>query len=558
MGAHLADAAFVEDDDAVRLLDRRQTVGDDDARSLGEQPLECFAHEKLRVRVHVRCRLVEDQDLRIVDERASERNELFLPGRERRPAFLNLFFEPVRKRRHPLVQIHRGGGSRHRFVGNTFVAEPNVRRDRAREQVHILKHHTELTPQVFEIPVANIDALDEDPTVLDIVEPHEEAHERRLPRPGVADDRHHLARTDVHFDIAQHPVVALVRERNSLEAHACVLTFRRYRVVGRSDLVFGIEKPENPLGRRHRSLENVELLRKIADGPEELLGVLDKGHEPAERQRAEQDLPAAVPHDESNRDCTQDLHHRVENRVVKDGLDVRFGVLAVELAVLLEFPVFLAEQLHHRHADDVFLDEGVQHGDTGPHLAVDDAHSAFEDHGDGEQRRQNRERHERNTPVEVDEYTHDADEHENVAEDRDHARREQLVERIDVRGNAGDQTSHRILVEIRRVKLLQVRKDLTPHVGHDSLPGHVHDVDLKIRDHELRHEGKPVHERDEIQPLEIASGDVVIDRDFGQDRPDELERGDQQHEDERHRHHELVRRQIREQAPHQAAVVDSA
>ena len=47
-------------------------------------------------------------------------------------------------------------------------------------------------------------------------------------------------RANVQIDVAQHPVVALVRERNVLEAHASVSTLRRQRLVRCSDLVLGI------------------------------------------------------------------------------------------------------------------------------------------------------------------------------------------------------------------------------------------------------------------------------------------------------------------------------
>ena len=44
---------------------------------------------------------------------------------------------------------------------------------------------------------------------------------------------------------------------------------------------------------------------------------------------------------------------------MEDGLDVGLGVLAVQLAVLIEFALLLSEELNDLHADDIFLDEGV-------------------------------------------------------------------------------------------------------------------------------------------------------------------------------------------------------
>ena len=47
-----------------------------------------------------------------------------------------------------------------------------------------------------------------------------------------------------------------------------------------------VEQREDPLGRGHRRLQDVELLRHVADRPEEPLRVLQERHERAERQRA--------------------------------------------------------------------------------------------------------------------------------------------------------------------------------------------------------------------------------------------------------------------------------
>ena len=158
-------------------------------------------------------------------------------------------------------------------------------------------------------------------------------------------------------------------------------------MCGRFDLDLGVEKSKDALRRRHRALEDVELLRKIANGTEELLRILDKRDEAAERQSPEQKLSAAIPNDEAYRDGAQDFHDRIKDRVMKDGLDIGFRVLPVELTILTELALFLTEELHDLHPDDVLLDEGVQHGDTGSHFAVDHPNASLENHRHHKQRR---------------------------------------------------------------------------------------------------------------------------------------------------------------------------
>ena len=72
------------------LADRRQPVGDDDRGAAGEQAAQAVLDPALGVEVDVRRRLVEDQDPRVGDERARERDELALAGRELYAALADL------------------------------------------------------------------------------------------------------------------------------------------------------------------------------------------------------------------------------------------------------------------------------------------------------------------------------------------------------------------------------------------------------------------------------------------------------------------------------------
>src|SRR6266516_2748083 len=99
VAALLDDPALVQDDDASRLADGRQSVGDDDRRAPGEQPPQAGLDAPLGVQVDVRGRLVEDEDARVGDERARESDELTLAGRELDAALADLGGQPRGQRR---------------------------------------------------------------------------------------------------------------------------------------------------------------------------------------------------------------------------------------------------------------------------------------------------------------------------------------------------------------------------------------------------------------------------------------------------------------------------
>src|SRR5579863_7821098 len=78
VGALFAEAAFVEDEDAVGVLNRAQTVCDDERGAAVKQAVECFANLEFSFCVDAGCCFVEDQETRIVRESASEIDELAL------------------------------------------------------------------------------------------------------------------------------------------------------------------------------------------------------------------------------------------------------------------------------------------------------------------------------------------------------------------------------------------------------------------------------------------------------------------------------------------------
>ena len=96
VGTLLAQASLVEYENAVCMLDGAEPVRDDDGRASGEQPVEGFANQQLRFRIHARSGFVEDQEFGIVREGAREADELPLPYRERSAALGDRRFDSLR------------------------------------------------------------------------------------------------------------------------------------------------------------------------------------------------------------------------------------------------------------------------------------------------------------------------------------------------------------------------------------------------------------------------------------------------------------------------------
>src|SRR5580693_2739589 len=70
-----AQAAFVEDQNAVGVLDRAQAMRNHHGGAAGKQTVERFADHQLRFRVDAGSGFVEDQELRIMRQRARETHQ---------------------------------------------------------------------------------------------------------------------------------------------------------------------------------------------------------------------------------------------------------------------------------------------------------------------------------------------------------------------------------------------------------------------------------------------------------------------------------------------------
>src|SRR5687768_12346852 len=80
--AALDDAPVLEHDDLVRRLRRAEAVRRDEARPAGEDAAERADDPRLGVRVDAREAVVEQQELRLAEDRPGDRDPLALAARE--------------------------------------------------------------------------------------------------------------------------------------------------------------------------------------------------------------------------------------------------------------------------------------------------------------------------------------------------------------------------------------------------------------------------------------------------------------------------------------------
>ncbi len=90
-----------------------------------------------------------------------------------------------------------------------FRAEFHVRFERAREKERILQHDAEHPPQILQVHLANVHAIEQNLAALNVVEAQQQLNDRRLARAGVPNDRQRLARLHAEGNVAKHPILFL-------------------------------------------------------------------------------------------------------------------------------------------------------------------------------------------------------------------------------------------------------------------------------------------------------------------------------------------------------------
>ena len=138
--------------------------------------------------------LVEDEDRRIGQERAGDRQQLLLARRQVGGVVVDDRVVAVGQRAHEVVDVGGLGGGHDLLLGRVLAAVRDVLADRAVEQPRVLEDHPEGAPQVVAGHVARVDAVDRDPPGVDLVEAHQQVDERRLAGAGRADDGDRVAR----------------------------------------------------------------------------------------------------------------------------------------------------------------------------------------------------------------------------------------------------------------------------------------------------------------------------------------------------------------------------
>src|SRR5439155_27238346 len=119
---------------------------------------------------------------------------------------------PLRWRPDERIEVGGLRSGEDLLVGRPDLAVTDVVADRAGEQPGILHHHAEYAPHVVSPEVAGVDAIEADATLVDVVEAHQQVHDRGLARSSGPDDRNRLPRSHLEVEVADEWLLGFVTE----------------------------------------------------------------------------------------------------------------------------------------------------------------------------------------------------------------------------------------------------------------------------------------------------------------------------------------------------------
>ena len=95
----------------------------------------------------------------------------------------------------------------HWRLADARVAKRDVGRDVAGKKKHVLQDQTQVAAQLLFVPLADVDAVDEDRAALDIVKAAERRNDRRLAAAGGADQSDFFAGAHAKGNVFEHRLI---------------------------------------------------------------------------------------------------------------------------------------------------------------------------------------------------------------------------------------------------------------------------------------------------------------------------------------------------------------
>ena len=197
MRTSLDDPPLLQDHDAVRIPDCRQSVGNDERCPALHQLIHTVLHDPLCTGVNGRGRLIQNKDRWIRDCSSRDCEQLSLALRQIGAVAVQHRVIALRKSSDKAVRICQLRSRVDFLVGRVKLAVTDIVAHRRCEQVGILKNDAQRPAKVRLLDLIDVDPVVADLAVRDIIEAVDQVRDGRLPCTGRSDEGDLLPRLRV-------------------------------------------------------------------------------------------------------------------------------------------------------------------------------------------------------------------------------------------------------------------------------------------------------------------------------------------------------------------------
>ena len=190
--------------------------------------------------------LVQDQDIRLRGQRPGKSQQLSLARRKGGSAFGHRMRVPVLQVADEAIGAYAPSSLLDLLSRNPRLAQADIALHVSGEEEDILLHHADMPPEFLDVPLADVDAVDQNRAALDLVEAADQIDDRTLARAGGAHQGDGLPGLGSERDVLQDPVLFMVGEKDVAELdfapHPLAAPFAARRFG------FAVEQFEDALG----------------------------------------------------------------------------------------------------------------------------------------------------------------------------------------------------------------------------------------------------------------------------------------------------------------------
>ena len=416
--------------------------------------------------VHRAGGLVQNQDVRIGEERAADGHQLAFALAELGGFILEFGVIPVGQAAHELVHMAGLGAFDHPLLADGLAlvqAVEQVLADRAVEQPGVLQNHAEVLTQIVAGDVARIHAVDGNRPALDLVEAHEQVDQRGLAGAGRADDGDRLAGLGLQRKILDQRFGRIVAELDMVEPHQALDVLDVLGVLAFGHLLGFVQELEDAFGRSQGALQDRGHRAQLAQRLGELTRILGERLQVAQRHRAGEHLESADDHHDHEVQVAEELRDRHVDAGDQRGHERAVIQLAVAAVELVDRLVLLPVGADHHMAGEhllhlaVDLAGGIPLPDVIRLRLADDEVRGRQQERDHDQRDEQQQRRDR------DHHDHGADDREQGEDELAQHLLERLADVVDVVGGAAHHLAAGHAVEVAQRQMVELGLDLLAH-----------------------------------------------------------------------------------------------